>query len=75
MTLPPPPSAALRNLHYDAKSAAKVALIVQPGDTLTVSDDIADQLVAASSQFKVLDDAPAAKPAPKAAKKPAPKDA
>jgi hypothetical protein len=55
MTLTPPPSAGLRNLHYDAKSAAKVALIVQPGDTLTVSDDVADQLMASSSQFKDLD--------------------
>jgi hypothetical protein len=53
--LNPTPVAALRNLHYDAKSAAKVALIVQPGDTLTVSEDVADQLIASSSQFKDLD--------------------
>ena len=47
-----PITTGLRNMHYDASSAAKVQIVVQPGDTLTVSDDVADQLVAASPQFK-----------------------
>lgn len=42
----------LRRFHYDARSAAKVQLIVQPGDTLEVSDDVARQLERASQQFK-----------------------
>jgi hypothetical protein len=42
----------LRRISYDARSAAKVALIVQPGDTLAVSDGVADQLLRSSPQFK-----------------------
>jgi hypothetical protein len=42
----------LRTVNYDARSAAKVSLVVQPGDTLIVSDDVADQLAASSAQFK-----------------------
>lgn len=42
----------LRTVRYDAQSAGKVSLIVQPGDTLIVSDDVAGQLVASSAQFK-----------------------
>lgn len=47
-----PIGGGLRHIHYDARSAAKVALVVQPGDELHVSDDVAAQLVAASPQFK-----------------------
>lgn len=67
MALNPPvpgltaPQSALRRISYDATSAAKVSLIVQPGDQLEVSDDVAAQLLAASGQFKDTD---AAKPEP-----------
>ena len=47
------PVPGLRPVHYNARSAAKVQLTVQPGDTLIVSDDVADQLVQGSAQFKV----------------------
>lgn len=42
----------LRRIFYDARSAAKIALVVQPGDELEVSDDVAAQLLKASPQFK-----------------------
>ena len=47
-----PPTPGLRRIHYDAVSVAKVQLSVQPGDELVVSDDVAEQLLAASRQFK-----------------------
>lgn len=47
-----PPTPGLRSLHYDARSAAKVELVIQPGDTLVVSDDVAAQLQRSSPQFK-----------------------
>jgi hypothetical protein len=56
-----PPVPGLRTIHYDARSAAKVNLSIHPGETLTVSDDVADQLTAASPQFK---DAPKSTPEP-----------
>lgn len=40
-----PPAAGLRRLHLNSKSAAKVALVVAPGDVLEVSDEVAAQLV------------------------------
>lgn len=47
------PVPGLRPVHYNARSAAKVQLTVQPGDTLIVSDDVAAQLAQGSAQFKV----------------------
>lgn len=46
------PAAGLRRINYDARSAAKVQIVVQPGDTLDVSDAVADQLLRSSPQFK-----------------------
>lgn len=48
----------LRSIYYDATSAAKLSLIVQPGDRLEVSDDVAAQLLATSAQFKEPTEAP-----------------
>jgi len=45
----------LRTIRYDARSPGKVDLVVQPGDTLTVSDDVATQLEAQSAQFKLYE--------------------
>jgi hypothetical protein len=50
------PKPGLRALFLDAKSAAKVELRVQPGDELHVSDDVADQLVAADPHFRAVGD-------------------
>lgn len=50
-----PPAAGLRRINYDARSAAKVQITVQPGDTLDVSADVADQLLRSSPQFKDAD--------------------
>lgn len=67
MALNPPtpgltaPDSGLRSIFYDATSPAKLSLIVQPGDQLDVSDDVAAQLLASSQQFK---DGAAPKPAP-----------
>lgn len=61
-------SPGLRPIHYDAVSAAKVALVVQPDEELIVSDDIADQLLKSSGQFKDKP-RPAAEPVKKAVKK------
>ena len=60
---------ALRTLHYDAVSPAKVSLVIFPGAELTVPDDVADQLVATSAQFK--EGARPAAPVVKAPAKPA----
>lgn len=67
----------LRPIHYDAVSAAKVTIVVQPDDELVVSDDIAGQLLAASVQFKDRPKPPEAakEPAKKAVKKSAKKSA
>jgi hypothetical protein len=74
-----PPIPGLRSIRYDARSAAKVQITVQPGDTMQVSDDVAEQLVAASAQFKTATPEEAAAvvpaPAPKVKKKTASKDA
>ncbi|MEM9516035.1 MAG: hypothetical protein AAGA42_14380 [Actinomycetota bacterium] len=51
------PIPGLRSIHYDARSPAKVSVVVQPGDTLVVSDDVAVQLEKASQQFKPAADA------------------
>ena len=45
-----------RRLILDGKSAAKVALVVAPGDELVVSEDVAAQLVAADGGFKPATD-------------------
>lgn len=47
-----PPTPGLRRIHYDARSVGKVDLRVQDCDVLDVSPGIADQLLAASAQFK-----------------------
>jgi hypothetical protein len=60
MTTLSTPTPGLRTLSYDARSPAKVTLVVQPGDRLDVSDDVAAQLQQQSAQFK--------SPAPVAAK-------
>jgi hypothetical protein len=52
MALNPHPAAGLRNINYDARSAAKVELRIPAGDTLHVSDDVAEQLLQSSTQFK-----------------------
>lgn len=54
------PDPGLRSIHYDARRAAKVALSIPAGDVVAVSDDVADQLLAESPQFKEVD--PAAVP-------------
>lgn len=46
-----PPSPGLRRIHNKSKHVAKVAVIVQPGDELEVSDDVALQLVAQTPVF------------------------
>lgn len=62
-----PINPVLRSVRYDAVSAAKVELSVQPGEVLEVSDDIAGQLVAQSAQFKTAADvAPEPEPEPEA---------
>jgi hypothetical protein len=53
----------LRPVWYNGVSAAKVFLVVQPGDELLVTDDVAGQLFRASAQFKA-GPAPAAPPVP-----------
>ena len=47
-----PTRSGLRPIWLNAKSPAKVALIVAPGDELLVSDDVAAQLQAADSHFR-----------------------
>jgi hypothetical protein len=42
----------LRPVHYDARSVGKFQVVVNPGDTLVVSDEVAAQLVAQSGQIK-----------------------
>jgi hypothetical protein len=64
-----PITPGLRPIHYDARSAGKVTLVIQPGDKLEVSDDVASQLKAASPQFKDAPKAAPKKAAPKKAKK------
>src|SRR4249920_1253319 len=49
-----PPVPGLRLL-YNSKSAGKVSLSVQPGEDLTVSEDIAAQLQAADGHFVAYD--------------------
>jgi hypothetical protein len=56
-----PPTPGLRRIHNKSKHVAKVAVIVQPGDELEVSGDVALQLVAQTPAFG---DGPAPKPAP-----------
>lgn len=45
----------LRAIKHDAISPSKVSLSIPPDDELFVSDDVADQLVAASRRFKDVD--------------------
>lgn len=71
-----PPVPGLRPMHYDARSPAKVELVVQPGDTLVVSDEVAEQLERASAQFKPAEQPSADEPsASEPPKKPARKRA
>ena len=75
----------LRAIKHDAISASKVELSIPAGDELVVSDVVADQLVAASRQFKdvdgisepdeVVEQATAAPGETRAAKRPATKRA
>lgn len=51
------PTPGLRAIHYDARSAAKVNLSVAAGDVIVADGDVADQLLAASTQFKEVDPA------------------
>lgn len=56
-----PIAGGLRPVHNNSKSVAKVAVTVQPGETLHVSDDIAGQLLDARAGFaegEAADDAP-----------------
>lgn len=53
----------LRPIHYSGRSPVKAQVIVADGDELHVSDDVAEQLLAQSAQFK---DGPAPQPEPKA---------
>ena len=50
-----PPGAGLRRIGNTTKSVAKASLMVQPGDELHVSDDVADQLVGARVGLYDLD--------------------
>lgn len=52
------PTPGLHSMHYDAVSPAKVSLVVQPGDEMVVSADVAAQLAATSPQFKDVTPAP-----------------
>ena len=47
-----PVSPGLRALRYRGASPAKVSLIVADGSDLVVPDDVAEQLLAQSLQFK-----------------------
>jgi len=70
-----PVTPGLRPIKYDGRSAAKVSLVIQPGDDLEVSADVAGQLLATSPQFKAKPKAAPAKAAPvKAATKKTKKD-
>lgn len=64
------PTPGLRSIHYDARSTAKLQLHVAAGDVIVADDDVADQLLAASTQFKEVD--PSAVPAILAAREPEP---
>lgn len=55
------------HLHYDASRPGKATIAVLPGDVLECSIDVAEQLVAASPQFKQVS-SDAAREAVKAAK-------
>jgi len=52
MPLNPPVKSGLRPLHNGSKQPAKVNVVVAPGDTVEVSDDVAAQLQAATTAFK-----------------------
>ena len=47
-----PPIPGLRPLWNKSNSVAKVALVVQPGDTMFVSDNLAAQLAADRQPFE-----------------------
>lgn len=65
------PTSGLRRIHHSSRSFDKVNLSIAPDEVLYVSDSVADQLVAASSQFKdaVPEEAPPTKRAVKPPKK------
>lgn len=62
-----PATPGLRVIHHNSNSTSHVAVSVPAGDQLAVSDDVAEQLLAVSPQFK--DATPAKTPAKKAAAK------
>jgi hypothetical protein len=62
-----PPAAGLRRVGNTTKSAAKAQLVVQPGDELVVSDDVANQLIGARVGITDLDAPQRPLPAPGAA--------
>ncbi len=60
------PIPGLRPITYDARSATKVTVTINPGDELEVPEHIAEQLTKTSPQFKAkkapAKKAPAKKP-------------
>jgi len=60
------PTSGLRPLFNQSKSVAKVSLTVAPGDRLDVSEDVAAQLMAASTAFVGPDGAAVARAAAEA---------
>lgn len=46
----------LRNIHHNANSAAKVEIVAQADDVLIVGDEVADQLLRHSVQFREVSD-------------------
>lgn len=51
-----PPQSGLRRLFNNSKRAAKVSVIVPPGDELEVSEDVAAQLTAADPHIILVED-------------------
>lgn len=68
-----PPNGGLRTIKHNAISPSKVSVSIPAGDELTVSDEVADQLLAAAGEFQEVTEAPKAAPAKATAKKSAAK--
>jgi len=66
-----PVGPGLRVIHHNSNSTSHVQVSVPAGDELTVSDDVAEQLLAVSPQFR--DATPAKPPAKSPVKKAAAK--
>lgn len=60
-----PPTAGLRPLFNRSKQPAKVSIVIAPGEQLAVSDELAEQLIAASPAIADIaaSDAPKGAPA------------